>query len=142
MDILMKAIALNPHSPAALTNLGVLAARQGRIAEAEALFLKAKGIVGPREIAPYTNLGKTYEMTGRISEALEMYENAVAIKPQAASSWYNVARLRVLVGYPAGAYEPLARAISLDEAWRVRATRDPVFDALRRNDPRVRALLN
>jgi tetratricopeptide (TPR) repeat protein len=140
-EIFAQALAINPNYPHALNNLGALAAREGRIAEAEALFLRAKGVMGPREMSPYANLGNIYEMTGRIREALRMYETAVAIKPQYGSSWYTVARLRVLSGDPAGAYAPLARAIALDERWRARALQEEIFGSLREADPRVRILL-
>ena len=122
-EIFQHALALNPNYPHVLNNLGALAAQDGRIAEAEALFLRAKEIMGRREMSPHANLGNIYEMTGRIRDALRMYETAVALKPEFGSSWYTVARLRVLSGDPAGAYSPLARAIALDEGWRARAAR-------------------
>ena len=140
-EIFQHALALNPNYPDALNNLGALAAQDGRIAEAEALFLRAKEIMGPREMSPYANLGNVYEITGRIQEALRMYETAVALKPEFGSSWYTVARLRVFSGDPGGAYAPLARAIALDEGWRARAAEDAVFEDLRQGDPRVRILL-
>ncbi|MEE9154442.1 MAG: tetratricopeptide repeat protein [candidate division NC10 bacterium] len=140
-EIFQHALALNPNYPHVLNNLGALAAQDGRIAEAEALFLRAKEIMGRHEMSPYANLGNIYEMTGRIRDALRMYETAVALKPEFGSSWYTVARLRVLSGDPAGAYSPLARAIALDEGWRARAAKAAVFEDVRQGDPRVRILL-
>lgn len=70
-----------------------------------------------------------------------MYETAVAIKPRIGSNWYSVARLRIKSGDRTGAYEALARAIALDQRWRVMAIKDSVFKALRRSDPRLRTLL-
>ena len=140
-EIFQHALALNPNYPHVLNNLGALAAQDGRIAEAEALFLRAKEVMGRREMSPYANLGNIYEMTGRIQEVLRMYETAVALKPEFGSSWYTVARLRVLSGDPAGAYSPLARAIALDEGWRASAAKAAVFEDVRQGDPRVRILL-
>lgn len=140
-EMFLKAVNLNVHYPHALNGLGVLAALDGRIREAEALFLRAKEIVGRREMSAYANLGNIYEMTGRMKEALEMYETVVAIDPTFGSNWYMVARLRVLNGDPAGAYTPLARAIALNESLRGKAAQDKVFEALRQGDPRVQALL-
>jgi tetratricopeptide (TPR) repeat protein len=140
-EIFMQALALNPYYPHALNNLGALAAQEGRIADAEALFSWATEVLGRTEMSPYVNLGNVYEVTGRLPEALEMYETAVAIKPQFPLTWYTVARLRVLNGDPAGAYAPLARAIALDEVWRARATEAGVFEGVRQGDPRVRILL-
>ena len=140
-EVLLKAAALNVNFPHALNSLGVLAALDGRIREAEILFVRAKEILGRSEMSVYANLGNVYEMTGRIREALRMYETAVAITPKFGSNWYTVARLRVLSGDPGGAYAPLARAIALDDGWRARATEDAVFEDLRQGDPRVRILL-
>ena len=139
-EIFLRAKALNPNYPHALNNLGVLAAREGRIPEAEALFLRAKEIMGRSRMSPYANLGSLYEKTDRVDEALQMYETAVAIKSKYGYSWYALARLRVKTGDPAGAYEALARAIALDETWRDKAVTDVAFEALR-SDPRVRVLL-
>ncbi len=140
-EVFLKAVDLNVNYPHALNGLGVLAALEGRIREAEALFLRAKGIVGRREMSAYANLGNIYEMTGRIKEALEMYETVVAINPKFGSNWYTIARLRVLSGDPAGAYEPLAQAIALNERLRAKAAQDKVFEALRQGDSRVETLL-
>lgn len=140
-EIFQQALALNPNYPDGLNNLGVLAAQEGRIAEAEAMFLHAKEILGRTEMKPYANLGNLYEMTGRMKEALRMFETAVAIRPKSGSTWYRVARLRVLNDNPRGAYPALARAIRLNKKWGTRAAKDPAFEAVRRRDLRVRTLL-
>jgi len=140
-EIFRQAIALNPNYPHALNNLGILAADDGRIAEAEGLFLRAKEILGRTQMSPYVNLGNVYEMTGRASDALRMYETAVAIKPEFGANWYALARLRVQSGDPSGASAALSRAIELDVGWRARAAQDAAFQALRQTDPRVRRLL-
>ncbi|MGH7352226.1 MAG: tetratricopeptide repeat protein, partial [Candidatus Methylomirabilales bacterium] len=140
-EIFRQAIALNPNYPHALNNLGILAADDGRIAEAEGLFLRAKEILGRTQMSPYVNLGNVYEMTGRVSDALRMYETAVAIKPEFGANWYALARLRVQSGDPGGVSVALAHAIALDPGWRAKAAQDAVFQALRQRDPRVRRLL-
>ncbi|MGH7372062.1 MAG: tetratricopeptide repeat protein, partial [Candidatus Methylomirabilales bacterium] len=140
-EIFRQAMALNPNYPHALNNLGILAVDDGRIAEAEGLFLRAKEVLGPTEMSPYANLGNIYEMTGRASDAIRMYETAVAIKPGFGANWYALARLRVQSGDTGGASVALSRAIELDPGWRARAARDAAFQALRQTDPRVRRLL-
>ncbi len=140
-EIFRHAAALNPNYPHALNNLGVLAADDGRIAEAEALLLRAKEISGRTEMSPYANLGNVYEMTGRVGDALQMYETAVAIKPEFGANWYALARLRAQSGDPGGASLALNRAVELDPGWRARAARDAAFQDLRQTDPRVRKLL-
>jgi tetratricopeptide (TPR) repeat protein len=140
-EMYLQALAVNPNYPHALNNLGTLAAEEGRISEAEALFLRAKEVLGRSDVTPYANLGTLYETAGHTQEALRMYETAVAIRPRIGANWYNVARLRVKSGDPTGAYEALAQAIALDERWRARAVQDPVFKGLRRSDPLARALL-
>jgi tetratricopeptide (TPR) repeat protein len=139
--IFLQAIALNPNYPHALNNLGILAADDGRIAEAEGLFLRAKEVLGRTEMSPYVNLGNIYEMTGRLGDAIRMYETAVAIKPEFGANWYALARLRVQSGDPGGVSVALANAIALDPGWRVKAAQDAVFQALRQSDPQVRRLL-
>ena len=134
-EMFLQALAVNPDFPHALNNLGILAAHEGRIAKAEVLFLRAKEILGRKEVSPYTNLGQLYETTGRRKEALEMYETAAAIQPNSGSTWYSVARLRVLVGDGSGAHIALARAIELDGALGVRAATDPAFAAIRSRRP-------
>jgi tetratricopeptide (TPR) repeat protein len=133
-EMFLQATVINPNFPHALNNLGILAAHEGRIAKAEVLFLRAKEILGRKEVSPYTNLGQLYETTGRRKEALEMYETAAAIQPNSGSTWYSVARLRVLTGDGSGAHAALARAIELDKALGARAATDPAFKALRQGD--------
>jgi tetratricopeptide (TPR) repeat protein len=140
-EVFRQAMALNPNYPHALNNLGILAADDGRIAEAEALLVRAREISGRTEMSPYANLGNVYEMTGRLEDAIQMYETAVAIKPQFGTNWYALARLRVLNGDPGGASAALSRAIELDAGWRARATQDPAFQGLRQSHPEVRRLL-
>jgi tetratricopeptide (TPR) repeat protein len=130
-EMFLQATAINPNFPHALNNLGILAAEEGRIAEAETLFLRAKEILGRKDARPYTNLGSLYEAAGRTKEALEMYEAAAVIQPNAGPAWYSVARLRVLTGDTYGAHAALARAIELDEALGARAATDPAFKGLR-----------
>ena len=141
-EMYLQASAINPHYPHALNNLGILAAEEGRVSEAEALFLRAKQIMGRSDLSPYTNLGNLYETTGHIKEALQVYETAAAIKPGVGSNWYHVARLRVKSGDPIGAYGALARAIELDETLRARAATDAAFEAMRQSDSRVQVLLH
>jgi len=140
-EIFRQAIALNPNYPHALNNLGILAADNGRIAEAEGLFLRAKEILGRTAMSPYVNLGNIYEMTGRASDAVQMYEMAVSIKPEFGANWYALARLRVQSGDSGGVSVALANAIALDPGWRAKAAQDAVFQALRQSDPQVGRLL-
>ncbi|MGH7479000.1 MAG: O-antigen ligase family protein [Candidatus Methylomirabilales bacterium] len=140
-EIFRHAAALNPNYPHALNNLGVLAAQEGRMAEAEALLVRAREVLGQGEMSPYANLGNLYEMTGRLGDAIRMYETAVAIKPEFGANWYALARLRVQSGDPGGVSVALANAIALDPGWRARAAQDAVFQAVRQSDPQVRRLL-
>jgi tetratricopeptide (TPR) repeat protein len=131
-EMFVQATAINPNFPHALNNLGILAAEEGRIAEAETLFLRAREILGRKDARPYANLGSLYEAAGRRKEALEMYEAAVAIQPNAGPIWYSLARLRAVVGDGSGAHASLARAIELDNTLEARAAADPAFAAMRR----------
>ena len=137
----LKALDVNPHYPHALNNLGVRALEEGRFAEAEKLFLRALEGLGQSDVSPYVNLANLYEATGHYEAALQMYETAAGIQPKSGATWYHVARLRALNGDHGHAYEDLARAIALDEAWRGRAAKEPAFAALRESDPRVKMLL-
>jgi tetratricopeptide (TPR) repeat protein len=140
-EIFRHAVALNPNYPHALNNLGILAAQEGRTAEAEALVLRAREVLGRGEMSPYANLGNIYEMTGRLGDAVRMYETAVAIKPEFGANWYALARLRAQSGDPLGASFALSRAVELDPGWRAKAAQDTVFEDLRQRDPAVRRLL-
>lgn len=130
-EMFLQALGINPDFPHALNNLGILAAQEGQTVKAEALFLRARAILDRKDARPYVNLGGLYEATGRRKEALEMYEAAAAIQPNSGSTWYSVARLRVLARDRNGAQAALARAIELDEALGAQAATDPAFAALR-----------
>jgi len=70
---LARAVAANPVSCAARTELGVLLRRQGEFAEAEAQY-RACLDAAPDYRAAYLNLGILYELyLGRLEEALEAY---------------------------------------------------------------------
>jgi tetratricopeptide (TPR) repeat protein len=140
-EIFRHAAVLNPNYPHALNNLGVLAAQEGRMAESEALLVRAREVLGQGEMSTYANLGNIYEMTGRLGDAIRMYETAVTIKPEFGANWYALARLRVQGSDPSGASVALSRAIELDPEWRDKAAQDAVFQNLRQSDPKVQALL-
>jgi len=79
---LNMAIAANPHNCDALSQLGVLARRDGRFEEAESMYqacIKSQ----PSYVGAYLNLGILYELyMGRLGEALAAYNDYQMILPQ------------------------------------------------------------
>ncbi len=69
-------------------SLAVWHQRQGRAAEAEALYRRLLERPGPQPLA-WNNLGVLCGDQGRWEEALSCYERAIRDDPSYAEAWYN-----------------------------------------------------
>jgi Tfp pilus assembly protein PilF len=93
-----RAIATDPTFGNPYNDIGCYLMEQGRNAEAEPWFEKAKRAprYEPRHF-PYLNLGRLYAARGEVAEALAEFEGALALNPgdEVAVRFLEALRLRV-----------------------------------------------
>jgi len=94
----------------ALAEEAVALHRQGRLAEAEALYRRALA-EDPRQFAPHYHFGVLCMQASRFEEAVTCLENALRLKPDDFSALINLGMVLRHLGRPAEALKPLARAI-------------------------------
>jgi Flp pilus assembly protein TadD len=78
---LREAVRLNPRSADALHNLGALLANQGRVADADVLFVDALGL-NPNHADAHMNHGTVLVKQGRTIEGLRSYIRALELDPE------------------------------------------------------------
>ncbi|OGJ63851.1 hypothetical protein A3C37_01250 [Candidatus Peribacteria bacterium RIFCSPHIGHO2_02_FULL_53_20] len=83
-----EALKRNPINPYAFLGLGIVAALEGRMGEAEGQYLIALQIA-PKFSPALLNLGALYSATGRYAEALDTFDQGIAIDPFAPQAHYN-----------------------------------------------------
>jgi tetratricopeptide (TPR) repeat protein len=76
-------------------------------------------------------LGGSYFLRGEVDRALNMFNRAIEVDPNFATSYYNVSCIHATRKEKDKALEYLKRAISLDQNYRDKAKRDKDFDYLR-----------
>src|SRR5213594_2602448 len=82
------AVAIDPKSSAAHSNLGSALIAQGKPAEASEHFREALRI-NPNDADAHTNLGMALARQGKLVEASEHYQQALRIKPTSADAHNN-----------------------------------------------------
>ncbi len=103
-----------PKSIGPLMNLGILAARQGRFDEADAL-LKQAATLGPKEAAIHAQRGIVLRQLGRFADAEEAYRAALALEPDSVKAHRNLGILLDLYrGRAADAVSEWRRAVELE----------------------------
>ncbi len=95
----LAALALNPVEPKVNGNLGAIAARAGRLAEAET-YLEKEIEVNPGYTDAYFNLGLVYAQEGDFARATTLWEQVLKIHPDEPNA------LRQLAGYYAAHGRP------------------------------------
>ncbi len=109
---LERAEALAPQDFALANALGLLLARQNRMAEAVEAFDRAL-VLNPGFAAAHFNRGWALEPLGDLAGAREAYERAIAIEPTHVQALANLATLAARRGAFADAADLAARALSL-----------------------------
>ena len=99
----------------ALDSLGIDLAREGKPAEAAALFREATQL-RPVEAAFWRNLGQALVADGKIAEAVPPLERAVALQPTGAAERFWLARAYLLADKPLDAQAQIGVLRSLDPA--------------------------
>lgn len=98
--------------PEARVNLGVLAAREGRLDEAEIAFSAALSL-SPSYVPAYVDLADVYRARGRDAEGEDLLRRAVAIDPSHAGARHALGLLLIRTGRFPEALGELAEAVRL-----------------------------
>ena len=89
VDLITKAIAINPDYVGAHSNLGNALKALGRLDEAVVSYSKAITI-NPDLFEVHSSLGVVLKVLGRLDEAISSYQKALAIKPDYAEAHNNL----------------------------------------------------
>lgn len=89
IDLLKKAIALEPFNGIAFNNIAMIYEEMGQHDTAESLYKKAIGL-DLHYVASYNNLGVLYENAGRIEDATALYKRAIDVNPNYAAPYNNL----------------------------------------------------
>src|SRR5436309_7256384 len=106
------ALAIDPKSSVAHSNLGSALIAQGKPAEASEHFREALRI-NPNDADAHTNLGMALARQGELVEASEHYQQALRIKPTSADAHNNWGTLLARQSKPAEAREQYQQALKL-----------------------------
>jgi tetratricopeptide (TPR) repeat protein len=102
--------------PNAWNNLGLLATREGRTADAIPYFEQALRL-SPDHLIALENLGNAYRQQKRWDEARKVLERAVAVGPQDPEANYSLGMVFAQLDDSDRAYEYLRRALKLRPAY-------------------------
>jgi tetratricopeptide (TPR) repeat protein len=80
VQLLQRALEINPQYAESYSNLGLTLFRQGRVDEAIANYQKALEMI-PRSFVTHTDLGTALFQKGKVESSIVEYEKALAIKP-------------------------------------------------------------
>lgn len=111
-DECRDAIALNPTLPEAWGCLGIIALKQGRLAEAEAQLRQS--IVGDSRGGDYADLGALYIQMGRYEEATAVLMKGVKVKPEDGSVHLELGNLYLQIENYGAAIAEFRQAKALD----------------------------
>src|SRR5437867_4896697 len=106
------ALAIDPKSSAAHSNLGSALIAQGKPAEASEHFREALRI-NPNDADDHTNLGMALARQGKLVEASEHYQQALRIKPTSADAHNNWGTLLARQGKLAAAIEHYQQVLQI-----------------------------
>jgi tetratricopeptide (TPR) repeat protein len=96
--------------PDAWNNLGVIATREGRLADSVPCFLEALRL-NPHHLLSLDNLGNAYRSQKRWDDARVVLERAVEVAPQDPEANYSLGMVFAQTGDNSKAYEYLQRAL-------------------------------
>ncbi len=102
--------------PNAWNNLGLLATREGRTADAIPYFEEALRL-SPDHLVALENLGNAYRQQKRWNEARKVLERAVAVGPQDPEANYSLGMVFAQLDDSDRAYEYLQKALKLRSAY-------------------------
>ena len=136
---LERALAVNPGLRQGWLNRAALDMSETRYESALEALLKAREL-DPAAPDNGLNLGAVLVLQGRLEEGAAWFEEYLRLHPRSAQALYLVSTNYAMAGHADPAVEHLARAIAVDERWRLRARTDPNFADLERHTPYRRLL--
>jgi protein O-GlcNAc transferase len=92
VDLISKALVINPDYADAHGNLGIALDELGRLDEAVDSFSKALAL-NPNFAQGHNNLGNVFKKQGKQDEAICYYEKAIALNPDYAEAHFNLANV-------------------------------------------------
>ncbi len=135
-----KTLELDPNLPGAHEDLGLLLARQGKVAEAISEFQTMRQIVGPDNLYGLGSLGIVLGEAGKKEEARDILRKLLAASKQGSSKSTQIAGVYAALDDKEKAIQWLERAYEEGDAVLCYLKIDPVWDGLR-PDVRFTALL-
>ncbi|MEI6915268.1 MAG: tetratricopeptide repeat protein [Armatimonadota bacterium] len=103
-------LAVEPNSDVATYNLGRVAIRNRKLAEARTLLTKAIAL-NPKNAAAYNELGILSENEKKLDDAEKNYRKAVELAPDKSQPHLNLARVRLAKGDRTGAIDEYSQAV-------------------------------
>lgn len=92
MELVQKAIGINPNSAALYIDLGNIHFNHGQNQQALQAYEKAVSL-DPNSSEVYNNLGAVLAKQGRFDEAVQYLRRAIALKPDALSAHHNIGKI-------------------------------------------------
>lgn len=90
IELLRRAIEINPQSAALHADLGSLYRRSGRLEEAAA-SLEQACLLQPDSYLAHVNLGDVFNAMGKVDEAITRYQQALQLRPPDALASFHLA---------------------------------------------------
>ncbi len=120
VSIWTDAVAKRPDNPTALSNLGTVLYRMGRVDEAVADFQRAV-VLAPNNFETHNSLGSALMSQGKIEQAIVQFRAAVQLSPKFADAWYNLGNALARQGKFDEAIACYDKALAIDgqnaDAW-------------------------
>ncbi len=111
-DLIVRAVAVDPHDPSFHNNLGVVLRLQGKVREAIASFRRAVALQ-PQSAEACSNLGGALRDQGEHEKAIEVLRQAVSLEPNHAEARNNLGGALSDAGQPREALGHFTRALQL-----------------------------
>lgn len=113
IDLLTKALQINPHAHVAAMRLGIALTTAGRPADAE-LHLRRALQADPKYVEALDALAHSLKVQDKLKEAIECHEKSLALNPKSPTSWYNYGLTLSLAGRIADALACHDKALTVD----------------------------
>jgi tetratricopeptide (TPR) repeat protein len=112
VELISKALAINPGDPLAHYNLGLALRELGRLEDAVASYGKALAIK-PDYIEAESNRGNALQELGRLDDAVDSHKKVLTINPDYAEAHFNLGNALHQLGRLEDAADSYRRAVQL-----------------------------
>lgn len=118
VELLQRAVAIDPDYAAAHNNLGNVFKLLGRLDEAEAAYRRVLELA-PEHADAWNNLGLVYRIQDRPEDAEKALRRAIQANPELVDAHYNLGALLHSQSRPEEATESLQRVLALNANYRL-----------------------